>query len=420
MSTNALPSHIARYLASTRLDLPDITSTDSKTRSSDNTMYEPMIGYINTLSEGLGIQVDIEIVYTDSFKSEAVTLNNRMHIIHDRYLGQVINMLNRLFLYGASHETRLTYSHKLASQIFSRYGFYEESIFAAQIYQDEKESMDHKKKQAENGSLIHGLYTHIQELYILLHEHAHLVFKDNKELLSQISEDVREWIIDYGQKESSQKLMMEALSQKDIPSDELKFYMENMDKLTEHAQLANDFCIEISNRTDLVEEFCCDRLAILHMVPYLKALSQLKSSDYIKAIVLCFLHLRTIQLLEARCSIETNYKFEDRENIFDLQENLYTIFYNARLHHIKEFCYDLFISEESEYEEIHSNISEMMYSHSDDILSPAENVVSNLLYSKEIRSGMKQQFDYIKENMKPDQHFMRIVSAMLHYAPSKK
>lgn len=409
-----LPEKISDYLSSTRFMLPKAGEGDA---SNDELIYKPIREYVNLLSDGLDLKVDIHVVYSDALKSEAIAIDGQMCIIHDRYLGQALNMMNRLFIYGASKHTKTIYAHKLVSQIFSRYAFYEESVFAAQQYQNGRNEMDHQERQREDGSLIHGPYTHIQELYVILHEHAHHLFRTNRELLDDINGDVKEWIIDYGQKERDIDVLRKAMSTDDISDDEKKYYEENLNKFIEHGEIAAKFCQEIANRSDLVEEFCCDRLAILHMLPYLSRMKNFSNRDKIQAIILCFLHLRTIQLLEARCSFEEARDFHKRHNKFDLQENLYTIFYNARLHHIKEFCYDLLITSEDEHKEIHSHVSTMMYEHSDEILSPSENVMTHLLYDKELREMMSEEFDYIKKNMSESQHIQRVVSAILHYAP---
>ena len=413
---NNLPEKVAAYLSSTRFMLP--ISEDESAAADENLMYRSIKDYVNFLSNGLGINVKLSIVYSDALRSEAIAIDDEMYIVHDRYLGQAVNMLNRLFLYNASKHSKIIYAHKLVSQIFSRYAFYEESVFAAQKYQDGKEDMDHQEKQKQDGSHIHGIYIHIQELYIILHEHAHHIFRTNEELLADLSKDVREWIRSYGEKESNKDVVMQTLLNADVPDDEMEFYKSNLDKIIEQGKLTSRFCEEISKRPDLVEEFCCDRLAILHMVPYLIRLDNIKIIDQIKAIVLCFLHLRTIQLLEARCSFEEIHSFEDRQNKYDIHENIYSVFYNARIHHIKEFCYDLLISSEDKFEEVHSEVSEMMYLHTDEILSPAESVMANLLYSHEIRDLMREQFDYIKEHMSESQHIQRVVSAILHNVPS--
>ncbi len=410
---NEIPNEVKLYLESTRLQLPNYVTKDMK--ESNNLLYKPFIDYIYKISKSFDVEVSISIVYTDSLKSEAVTINDKHCIIYDRNLGQSINMLNRLFLYEASDKTNNTYFHKLTSQIFSRYGFYNESVFAAQMYQSCKSDMNHQSKQKENGTLIHSKYTHIQEQFIFLHEYSHIIFRKDKKFLVDLNIDIKEWIHTYIEKESNGKNFIKHLTSQNFTKTELDYFNNNLDDMIEYKSTSLNFSKEILNRDDLIEEFCCDKLAILNIVPYITQFGQaLNSSDCLKAIILCFLHMRTIQHIELRCSLENNYKFEDRKNKFHINENLYFTFYNMRLHHIKELSFCLFSIEESEQETLYAEITDMMSNHTDKIFTPAENVITNILYNKNLRSDMKEQFDFINKTLDPDQNVKRIVSAILH------
>ena len=370
---------VIAYLKSTRFILPDITNSQNKI---GEILYKSKIEYINILSESFGINVKVHIVYTDSLRSEAITLDNDMYIIHDRYLGQTINMMNRLFLYNSSDHTKIVYLHKIISQIFSRYGFYEESIFAARRYVDSREEMDYKVKQAEDGSQKHALYTVRQEYFILLHELAHLIFKKNPKELNDYSEGVYEWIKKYS-------------SFKD--------------------QVSSNLCMDIARRNDLVEEFCCDRFAIVHLVVHDEIYGAGDNFEDIKAIILTFLHLRTIMLIESICSSEQNYDFEKRMCSFDMEGNLYVMFYNMRVHHIKEFCYTMFSSPELEIDEVHAEVSEIMDKHAEEFLSPAISTTLHLLYTASLRNSIHNEFEFIENNIDElSQMVKRRSSAILH------
>ncbi|MFT7405704.1 hypothetical protein [Zhongshania sp.] len=409
---------IKAYLESTRLVLPQ--SYDKKFQDLTNLIYQVPIEYLNMVSKAYETNAEIQIVYSDSLKSEAVTVGGKNHIIHDRYLGQALSMLNRLFLYGASNHTKIIYAHKINSQILSRYGFYEEAIFSAQCYQDLRNEMDHKEKQEEDGTLVHAKYIHIQEIFILLHEHSHLVFKKKDQNYNEIRDDVNEWLRSYIKTEQSTKELYSTLvSDKSIPEEERKFIEENLESLINNSNIKADFIKDIMNRDKLLEEFCCDRLAIVHLLPYINQ-SSLSSEEAIKAIIICFLHLRSIQLAEIRCSLENEKNFERRKNEIDLEENLYATFYHARLHHIKDFCYQFLIGNDDDIQIVHEDVSNIMSDHSDDILTPIQNVLSTLLYDPGHREEMKRSLQYIQDNMPSGQYDKRVVSAILHSVPSSE
>lgn len=400
------------YLNSTRLLLPK--GLDQSSTRTSQMMYEPVFGFITELSSALGIDVKIVHVYTDSIRSEAITCNEQYYIVHDQYLGQVMNMLNRIFLYESSRETKLTYFHKLSSQLFSRYGFYEESVFAASRYQESKSTMDHQQKQENAGSLKHTIYTSVQELYILLHEHAHLMFKRFPELLEELTASVVSWIEEFGAKEAgmTEELLLELISE--FGEEERAFIEKDMEQFLESRKISSDFCKQIIDRRDLIEEFCCDRLALTHLHLYLSQRQLCDPRDQVQAIICCFLHLRTLQMMEARCSLETNHDFKNRTDRFDITEGLYATFYNARIHHAKDFCYDLFLESEDEVIAVHSAVTEMMDHHSDEILANAESVLSFILYDPRIRETMDKEFAYIRDNLPVGQSIRRVISAILH------
>ena len=409
---------LSSYLESTRFILPQ--SHDEKFEETTQLIYRAPVEFLNLVSKAYGTNVEIKIIYSDSIKSEAITINGKNFIVHDRYFGQAISILNRLFLYKASSSSKITYSHKIISQLLSRYGFYEEAIFAAQYYQDLRGEMDHQKKQEQDGTLVHGKYIHIQEIFILLHEHSHLIFKQKNTFKDEISADVSDWLDSYIKKESeSEALYRSMLSDETIPKVEREFISEHFDCLIQNSKLNNKFCKEIQNRKDLLEEFCCDRLAIVHILPYIEQ-SSLERKEAIKAVIICFLHLRAIQLTELRCSMEEQLDFDKRENKLKLEESLYFTFYHVRLHHIKDFCYEFLLTNEDDAQKIHEEISSIMDEHSDEILSPMQNVISTLLYDSIYREKMARDFKYIRDNLPEGQYEKRVVSAILHSIPNKE
>jgi hypothetical protein len=367
--------------------------------------------YVKKISRHFEVDVDLAIVYTDSFRSEAIVVDDKTILVHDRYLGQALNMLNRLFLYKASGTTICIYLHKLVSHIFSRYGFYPEAIFAGRIYVSDKKKMDHKRKQ--KNRTIHGMYTQIQELFVMLHENAHALLNKQPNIIDDIANDVRKWILTYGEVEDDIENSFDKLLTSNISEEDKQIYKASRDEIVELGKARAAYCKQIAKRKDLIAELSCDRLAILHMMPYFFKQHTIKSEDFIKAVLLCLLHLRSFMLAELRCSVEHELEFTQRSPKITRTEDIYTTFYNARLHHIKDFCYMMFQLKGEQFHKIHDMVSSLMDEHSDLILAPILNLTNVLLYDPGIRERMDLEFKFIQGKMPEGQTERRFVSAML-------
>lgn len=360
--------------------------------------YSALTETVQAIASGYGIDVSVEVVYTDAMRSEAVMFADQCFIIYDRYAGQVTNMMNRLFLYGASRRTKLIYFHKLISQILSRYGFYEESGFAARRYQQQRHEMDHQKRQAEAGSNRHALYTVMQEMYVMLHELTHVLLRQDAGLKELLHDDVAQWLRDFAERNASKDMGLRA---------------------------AGHFS-EILARADLMEEFCCDRFAGMILPDVLVRLFGVNQAsgvsergamaeERVKSVVLCLLNLRTVQLLEARCSAESRYDFNDRVEGPSILDSMYATFYTARVHHGKECCYETLKIEADKLELLHADVTRLMADHSDEILCPALQILSLVMYDREVRESMAAEFDLIRKNLLTDAEDNRLITSILHY-----
>lgn len=393
-----LPPQISAYLEATRFTQTTKFFLSERVPAVGAAYYGTLTDIVRKIAAAHSIDVKVEIVYSDSMRSEAVMFGDQHFIIYDRYAGQVTNMMNRLFLYGSSRNTKLTYFHKLVSQILSRYGFYEEAAFAARQYQHYRDEMDHQRRQADDGSGKHLLYTHIQETYVFLHEVTHILLKHVSELRQDLRKDVVSWIEEYAARSGAYP------EQPYVPQ----------------------HCTEILAREDLIEEFCCDRFAItllptvisaqLNAVGKNDAESKSATDEHIRAVLLCLLNLRTVQLLEAQCSAETQYDFNERVEGPTILDTMYATFYSARAHHGKECCYQFFDIEASRYEPLHAGVTQLMSDHSDEILDPALGTLSTVMYDRSIRTTMAADFELIRTALaKQNSEDSRLITSILHY-----
>ncbi|WP_323953658.1 hypothetical protein [Aeromonas caviae] len=402
LDKSELPSDILEYLNATRFDIP----IDAHTSQQANILYGESISYINNILESLNLNAHFCIVYTDSFKTEVLQNSNCNYIIHDRAFGQCINMLNRLFLYDCSFNTSLTYMHKFLSQISSRYGFFNESVFLTNKYKSLRGKMDHVDKQGKNVE--HAIFTKIQELFVLLHEVGHISLNNKSEFNSSVCEDVRNWLSEHESNIKSvpspdAQLLSEAgLNEVDPYEFESYFYDS---KLSVSHIIKND---------KMIEEFSADRLAFIYLLPYIKKSGHINEVDAIKSIILCFLHLRTLQLLEYSIGKEENYSLYDRAKEFSLEPSLGFKFYNFRMQHIKYFMYDILGIKDNDRIILDKEISKIMYRHSDLILESCFSVFGAVFYDRKFRSKHQKEFIKIAKKMPSGYIARRKITAIMH------
>jgi hypothetical protein len=415
------------YLQSTRFNLPINNILRRQGGDFPSEYYDPFVSYLSEIGEVFGIQAEVGLVYTDMMRSEAISSKGKRFIVHDQYFGQVINMMNRLLVYDASHETKVIYFHKIASQILSRYGFYKESIYSADFYRGLRGKMNHQKKQEQAGSGIHGFYTSIQEVFVLLHEQAHIIFKSHPDLLQAASVGCRAWLNEFGESKTELSDEQFAAVLQGLPVREQQELTKQRDAFAHYQRMEAVFCEEIVSRPDLVEEFCCDEIALINTLGYFSSkYFMLKGSDEkhllsteqkVSAILLCFLNMRTLQSIETICSLEKNTDFAARDRSLSVAEGLYTTFYNARLHYAKALCYELALNEHDDVEKIHSMVVDLMDKHTDEIYTPATGTMIHLLYE----AGLREEIDGIFAKLSPlipdDQYYKRNLTALFHMFP---
>jgi hypothetical protein len=424
-SPEVFPPRVRIYLESTRFSLHRVLLSDEEPEQSE-LLYGPFRDYLNRIGEAFDAPATFGVVYTDMMRSEAITIHGQSFIVHDRYFGQVINMMNRLLLYGASRNTKLSYFHKVASQMLSRYGMDGHAIFAANRYREARSEMDHLLRQREVGSLRHGLYTSIQELLVLLHEQAHVVFKRHPEMLTALSQDVREWVLEFGKK----RVASDELLEQDWTDAERAFLLEREAEIAESNRAQEAICEAIATRQDLVEEFACDQLAIINVLGYFagdrftvpneEAPRAFDVTDKVSAVLLCFLNMRTLQSMETLCSLHGEGTPVPPGSL-SLTEGIYATFYNARLHRAKELVYDLMLDSEEEFRAVHQAVMQLMDHHTDEIYSPAISSLQHLLNNEEVQSEAARIGQTLRDSREIDDPIgFRYVSAFLHLVPDRQ
>lgn len=423
MIPESLPPKVRGYLESTRFFLPSSGNKDAQDRLFSS-YYSGYIDYLRRFDKIFGIETTVGIVYSDMMRAEAITVDGRSYIVYDRYFGQVVNMLNRLLFYKADKMTAQVYFHKICSQILSRYGFYSEAIFAANKYRTYRDRMDLAQDQRKASGQKHGLYTSVQELFVMLHEQAHVIFKEHPDLLEAARGQATEWLGAYGAgkgRNFSDEELTATFSEK-----ERAYFIEHRMEFEAQKELSREFVQRILAREDLLEEFCCDQMALINVLSMFsegnyalpgKKKGTYSTKDTVTALILVFLNMRTLQSLESLCALQPGGDFEGRNETPKFEEGMYSTFYSARVHHAKELCYEMLLDDERERRDTHISIMNMMDRHTDHVLGPAMTVLKMLLFDPSLRSEMDESYQFLTSNKPGNPNHQRTVTALLHLMP---
>lgn len=185
-----IPKEVRSYIASTRFELPRLGGWLFNLLQSS--AYRGITNHVLRMASKYDIDLGIHIVRTDSMRTEIVGCRGKHFLIYDSYFRQVVNSLNRLFVYNCPREQIETYSWKLCSHALSRYGFFELSAVSGMLYKYKKVNMDHISRRnvgprAVDGLQKHTIYTPVQEAFVMLHEVAHLLLKTKPDFAGEMT-----------------------------------------------------------------------------------------------------------------------------------------------------------------------------------------------------------------------------------------
>lgn len=222
----------------------------------------------------------LKTCYTSERTCEFIALENQKFIIYDQYIGQTLNMFNRLF-YNSTHKfDSIVYAYKCFAEIFHYMGERKMAALCACAYVLNRESAKSFKNDVDLESRLRT--TFLQEKFILLHEIYHWKFSqfspEKKELLilEKRLEILKYWIYEgeLPAKEVATAFLndaMEALSD-DEESEKMESepYIEVLtERLEENREKENDLMFEsIYKRDDLIEEILCDEYALKELVKF--------------------------------------------------------------------------------------------------------------------------------------------------------
>lgn len=174
---------IDRLIKTTRINVSDRVRPE---------IYQGVISSLNALASRLNLSTEFKIVYSASRRVELIKISGTSWIIYDQYMGQTMNLLNRIFIEAQDKQASIIYFHKILAERLLEVGRLEEALHCATIYHNYRKELNPKKLNEGWRFLL----TDIQEAFLLHHEFGHVVF--SKEALfpivrkhaSQIIEDL--------------------------------------------------------------------------------------------------------------------------------------------------------------------------------------------------------------------------------------
>lgn len=208
--------------------------------------------------------------------------------------------------------------------------------------------------------------------------------------------------------------------------EERAYFIEHRMEFEAQKELSREFVQRILAREDLVEEFCCDQMALINVLGVFargnyalpgKKKGTYSTKDTVTALILVFLNMRTLQSLENLCALQPGGDFEGRIETPEFEEGVYSTFYSARVHHAKELCYEMLLDDDRKRRDTHMLIMSMMDTHADHVLGPAMTVMRTLLFDPSLRSEMDETFQFLSPNNPGNPDHQRTVTALLHLVP---
>jgi hypothetical protein len=162
-------SKIDRYIAATRVNHPGRILTDL--------YYKHYFPPIEALATMLGVAVQLRVVYSSTRRAENVTIGNDHWLVYDQYMGQTLNILNRIFLEAEGEGAGIAYSHKILAEHLLEIGRKPEALFCARVYDSERHALGPKGGTKSLPQLeFRSLFTETQERFYLVHEMGHRVY----------------------------------------------------------------------------------------------------------------------------------------------------------------------------------------------------------------------------------------------------
>ena len=236
---------------------------------------------------------ELQLVYTLQRSTEVMVLSRKEYLLYDQYLGQTMNMLNRILLNSDSPMDAQMYSFKLLAERYAMGGQFDWALMFAYSYQVLRKQ--YKSYRQDKNLIRRSTFTYAQELFIIAHEIAHLIIRNPGRFISILQEDSSA-ADDNKERYKNYSVVIRFLA------DHFKVGRIDYDVFTPSS--TNPFSkllfdeLEFVIQSDVREECCCDVLATIMVISVLKRQKGINLSDVLVAIAMCLRHLRIIGVVE--------------------------------------------------------------------------------------------------------------------------
>lgn len=282
------PLPIDRFIATTRTNRQDRVLAAS---------YELAIERLRSMAEHFGLQVEVKVVYSSARRIEHITLAGKNWLIYDQYMGQSMNLLNRLFIEAEDGNPALVYFHKVLAERLVEVGRLNEALHCSKFYWNSKEVLSPKRVD----ELWRGLLTGIQERFLMYHEFGHRVFAEPK-LMPVMREHVRS-LIDHKLQVNGRSLEEEIADLREAPP--AAYHHNDIDEAIRElreqhesgcAQQFTDAVSKALAEPQIEEEVFCDIFAadLISNEAYLDEFDHIR---VLRAIYIGFYHLQALEYL---------------------------------------------------------------------------------------------------------------------------
>jgi hypothetical protein len=104
------PSKIERYIEATRLNCKSRLHVDSYEK-----FYFPKLSLV---ARAIALSLNPVLAYSATRRAEQIHIDGEYWFIYDQYMGQTMNLLNRIFLEADGDISSIVYLHKLLGELF--------------------------------------------------------------------------------------------------------------------------------------------------------------------------------------------------------------------------------------------------------------------------------------------------------------
>lgn len=277
---------VDRFINATRINIASRVKPE---------MYQSTLSNLSALASRLDLSTEFKIVYSASRRVELVALSGVSWIIYDQYMGQTMNLLNRIFIEAEDKQPSLVYFHKVLAERLLEAGRLEEALHCATIYHNNREDLNLKRLNEEWRFLL----IEVHEAFLLHHEFGHVVF--SKETLFPITREHASQIIEdliKSKQRSIEKVIEDARNAPPaaIHHQKIDDFILSIQELERGDNSIIDAQIAYLNAPQTLEEVFCDIFA----ADLVLNLEIQKGRDIVKvlrAIYIGFYHMQAIEYL---------------------------------------------------------------------------------------------------------------------------